>query len=356
PEGKRRFDAIRTAMAALEGRIGDLRTRARHRLDSDTTRLQSVIGGGLLLVVLVGILLWVALRRWVTGPLIRLGEGADRVAEGELDHVIDPAGPAELQQLALRIEQMRSRIVRDLARVEQSGVELRRSNAELEQFAYVASHDLQEPLRKVAGFCELLERRYGDQLDDRAHQYIEFAVDGAMRMQRLILDLLAFSRVGRTTEGFEAVDLGAALVAALANLEARITESGAEITQDELPTVQGDASLLTAMFQNLIGNAIKFRSEAAPHIEVGCERDGEDWAITVADNGIGIEPEYAERVFVIFQRLHAKDQYEGTGIGLSMCKKIVEFHGGRIAVSPREGGGTLARFTLPVNASAEAHV
>jgi light-regulated signal transduction histidine kinase (bacteriophytochrome) len=226
--------------------------------------------------------------------------------------------------------------------------ELERSNAELEQFAYVASHDLQEPLRKVASFCQLLEQRYRGQLDERADQYIDFAVDGAKRMQQLINDLLAFSRVSRTHGEMEPVDLNVAFREAVANLDAAMVESRAQVVSETLPTVRGELSLLTLVLQNLIGNAIKFRADAPPKVRLAAERRGGEWLVSCADNGIGIGPEYADRVFVIFQRLHGKDEYAGTGIGLAMCRKIVEHHGGRIWLDSTVETGTTFRLTLPV--------
>jgi light-regulated signal transduction histidine kinase (bacteriophytochrome) len=233
--------------------------------------------------------------------------------------------------------------------VEEQAEVLRRSNAELEQFAYVASHDLQEPLRKVASFCQLLERRYKGQLDERGEQYIEFAVDGAKRMQALINDLLAFSRVGRLTSGFADVDLSAALAQALTQLDLVLEEADAEVTSDPLPTVQGESTLLVQLFQNLIGNGVKFSGDKAPRIHVGVRRDGEFWEFCCADNGIGIEPQYQDKIFVIFQRLHGRDVYGGTGIGLAMCKKIVEYHGGRMWLDTTVTEGAMFRWTLPVN-------
>lgn len=225
--------------------------------------------------------------------------------------------------------------------------ELARSNHELEQFAYVASHDLQEPLRKVTSFCQLLQQRYQDQLDDRGSQYIEFAVDGAKRMQGLINDLLAFSRVGRTTEHFALVDLGTCVAAAVRSLGTAIEESRATVTANPLPVVTGDNGLLISVFQNLIGNAIKFRSGAAPEVRIEAVRDDSSWLVSVTDNGIGIEPRFAERVFVIFQRLHSRETYAGTGIGLALCRKIIEFHGGTIWLDTDRFPGTRIWFTLP---------
>jgi light-regulated signal transduction histidine kinase (bacteriophytochrome) len=238
------------------------------------------------------------------------------------------------------------------ARLEEQAEELRRSNRDLEQFAYVASHDLQEPLRKVASFTQLLQKRYGGQMDERADQYIAFAVDGAKRMQRLIQDLLGFSRVGRLGGEVTDVDLNQALADALDNLEHTVADAGAVVTHDELPVVRGEYPLLVQLFQNLVGNAVKFRSpDRPPQVHLGA-RAVEDstrgeWELLCQDNGIGIDAQYADRVFVIFQRLHAKDVYEGTGIGLALCKKIVEFHGGQIWIDPPAGEGTVIRWTLP---------
>lgn len=245
------------------------------------------------------------------------------------------------------------RLDRTAAELDAQAAELRRSNAELEQFAYVASHDLQEPLRKVASFCQLLEKRYGDQLDARGTQYINFAVDGAKRMQVLINDLLTFSRVGRVQDARETVALDGTLDRALRNLATAVEESGAEVTRPErLPDVVGDPTLLTMLWQNLIGNAVKFRSpDRLPRVEVtevddpAAEPGFRTFAVT--DNGIGVPAEFAEKVFVIFQRLHARETYGGTGIGLSLCKKIVEHAGGHIRIDTAHTGGTRIVFTLP---------
>jgi light-regulated signal transduction histidine kinase (bacteriophytochrome) len=234
-------------------------------------------------------------------------------------------------------------------------VQLRRSNAELEQFAYVASHDLQEPLRKVAAFCQLLEKRYGDQLDERAKQYIDYAVDGAKRMQRLINDLLTFSRVGRVIEGNELVALDSTLNSALDNLSGAIEESAAVIERPEqLPDVAGQPTLLTMLWQNLIGNAVKFHTPGtAPVVRIECEPGDhlDEWQFSVSDNGIGIPPEFADKIFVIFQRLHNREDYSGTGIGLALCKKIVEYHGGNLWIDTEYTGGARFRFTLATQAA-----
>ncbi len=236
--------------------------------------------------------------------------------------------------------------------LERSNAELERSNAELQQFAYVASHDLQEPLRTIASYLQLLKRRYtGKVLDEGADEYIAFAVDGAKRMQALIQAVLAYSRVGTHGKDFAPTDIRALVADALANLDARLAETGARVTiDDDLPAVQGDDAQLGQLFQNLIGNALKFtRPGETPAVAVMAERRGEEWAFAVRDNGIGIPPEQAERVFGMFQRLHTRDEYEGTGIGLSVCKRIVERHGGRIWVESRPGEGATFLFTLPIH-------
>ncbi len=225
--------------------------------------------------------------------------------------------------------------------------ELERSNRELEQFAYVASHDLQEPLRMVASYTQLLARRYRGRLDEDAEEFIGYAVDGVTRMQALINDLLAYSRVGTRGGAPEPVDTAAVLERVLSSLGPAVEDAGATVTHGPLPTVTGDAGQLGQLLQNLVGNAVKFRGEVPPRVHVSAARGRDEWTFSVADNGIGIDPGYAERIFVIFQRLHTRAEYAGTGIGLAICKKIVERHGGRIWFEPAPGGGTVFRFTLP---------
>jgi PAS domain S-box-containing protein len=225
--------------------------------------------------------------------------------------------------------------------------ELKRSNSELEQFAYVASHDLQEPLRMVSSYTQLLGRRYGDKFDADAKEFMGYIVDGAARMKQLIEDLLAYSRVGTKGKDFRPVDLGRALARALGNLKASIDESGASVTNDPLPTLPADELQLAQLFQNLVGNALKFRGAAAPRIRVQVSEKDKFFEIAVRDNGIGIEPQYFERIFMVFQRLHNKGEYPGTGIGLAICKKVVERHGGQIRVESQPGEGSAFIFTLP---------
>ena len=243
-----------------------------------------------------------------------------------------------------RVEEVLGCLNEVLAR--QAG-ELARSNRELEQFAYVASHDLQEPLRMVASYLELLADRYKGRLDEKADKFINYAVDGAMRMKALIEELLTYSRIGTKTRPGELIEAGAALNEATQNLGKTIAEKGAIITQDALPTVFVNRMHLVQVFQNLISNSLKF-CEVTPRIHVGVERHGREWVFSVRDNGIGIAPEHRERIFQIFQRLHGRDKYSGTGIGLAICKKIVEQSDGRIWVESEPGEGSTFFFSLPV--------
>jgi signal transduction histidine kinase len=370
--GKKSFDRIRGASAQQIAGLATAVEEGRDQLESSRKVRDAVLIAMVVVFLLTGVVLTFLIRVLVTRPLDDLRIATRRVAQGDFDHVITGGGPVDLTAVAGDVENMRQRIVAELgstreqreiltrqtADLDAQAVELRRSNAELEQFAYVASHDLQEPLRKVASFCQLLEKRYSDQLDDRARQYIDFAVDGAKRMQVLINDLLTFSRVGRVNDARLPVDLDRALSKALANLESSVTESGARIDRpDELPQVVGDPTLATMLWQNLVGNAVKFRHpDRPPHIRITCERDPEDsgaWRFCVTDNGIGIPGEFEDKVFVIFQRLHARDAYGGTGIGLALCKKIVEYHGGRIWIDTAHTDGTRFCFTIPSTDTAD---
>ncbi len=229
----------------------------------------------------------------------------------------------------------------------ETAAELARSNKDLEQFAYVASHDLKEPLRMVTSYLQLLEKRYGDRLDGDAVEFLNFAVDGARRMGEMVQDLLDYSRVGSRGKPFEPTDLNAVVERTLSDLQVAIEENGALITRDELPTVAADASQMRQLFQNLLGNAVKFRGAEPPQIHVGTERRDGQWLVSVRDNGIGISPEYRERIFGVFQRLHDRGEYPGTGIGLAICEKIVARHGGRIWVESEPGRGATFYFTLP---------
>lgn len=354
--GRAAFDGVRTPLAAFQRYVTDQRTVALAHLSTATT-IVDFTAIAIALVLLLGMIaLGVGLRAAAIRPLVRLARDARQVAGGDLEHEVDPSGPREVHTLAVDVNKMRERVLKELSAVRAANLalqtralELEQSNSELEQFAYVASHDLQEPLRKVASFCQLLQRRYIGQLDARADQYIEFAVDGARRMQALIDDLLAFSRVGRIEPEPVLVSCASALSQARVNLATEIRATGAVIEAAELPAVRAEFSMLTSLFQNLIGNAVKFRSEKPPVIQISVsELDDSFWLFSVADNGIGIEPDYADRIFVIFQRLHGRSEYDGTGIGLAMCRKIVEHYGGRIWLDTTYQGGANFFFTLPV--------
>ncbi len=357
--GKGLFDALRGPTGELSAVLEAERLAARDQLTGTADALRWV---GLGIAVSVGAFLAAAawgLRRGVLDPIAALADQVRNVVSGEVYRPVRADGPREIVGLGADIEAMRLHISREIdvlhevnQRLDEQARDLERSNRDLEQFAYVASHDLQEPLRKVSSFCQLLQRRYGGKLDERADQYIEFAVDGAQRMQRLINDLLAFSRVGRTTAAFEPVDLREIGLAAAAQLDTTRSELGGEIVVGDLPRVQGDPALLRQLLLNLFGNGLKFhRPDVAPVVRIDARRDGEGWEFTVADNGIGVEPEYADKIFVIFQRLHAREVYAGTGIGLALVKKIVEFHGGRVWLdtAPRDEPGAVIRFTLPAD-------
>jgi signal transduction histidine kinase len=357
-EERRRFEQLNVAYDDYLDEVTQARDDAFERLQRSTNLLFAAVLLAVASALAAGVLLSVALRRWVTAPLEALGAETRTVREGDLQHEVSVNGPPEIAGLARDVDTMRRGLVSQLAEVEraqslleQQAGDLRRSNRDLEQFAYVASHDLQEPLRKVSSFCQMLQRRYHGQLDERADQYIDFAVDGAKRMQALINDLLAFSRVGRMSEGFTEVDLNDVLAQALRELDERVQETGAVLTADPLPVVTGERGLLLQLLLNLLGNALKFAGAAPPRVHVCAQRREDAWEIAVHDEGIGIDPRYAERIFVIFQRLHPKADYEGTGIGLALCKKIVEHHGGTIWLDaePAETGGTgtTFRWTLP---------
>ncbi len=285
--------------------------------------------------------------------------GSSGVATVQEARIVRPDGTTKEVEISASIIHYEGRpagmgIARDITERKQAeemmhrqAQELERSNAELEQFAYVASHDLQEPLRMVASYVRLLERRYKDKLDSDANDFIGFAVDGANRMHELINDLLAYSRVGTRGNAFEPTDCEAVLEQALANLRTAIEESGAAVSHDMLPTLEVDGSQLAQVFQNLIGNAIKFRSEDTPRVHVSAEPNEGGFTFSVSDNGIGIDPKYTDRIFTIFQQLHDKSEYPGTGIGLAICRKIVERHGGRIWVESNPGDGATFRFAIP---------
>lgn len=383
-EGERvEFDRMRALFDVQNSHLTETRQAAVDELERTRGWRNAVLIAMVTAFFVTAALLAVLVRATITRPLEELAAACRRITEGDFGERISLRGPRDLRSIATDVDDMRQRIVDELRTshrahaklseqteaLDEQAAELRRSNAELEQFAYVASHDLQEPLRKVASFCQLLEKRYGDQLDERGVEYIRFAVDGAKRMQVLINDLLTFSRVGRLNATEAAVSLDAALNTALDNLSTAIEESGTEIVRPAgLPTVVGDPTLMAMLWQNLIGNAVKFtRPQQRPRIVIDCRRrgageqgddanhgDGDEWLISVSDNGIGIADEFVDKVFVIFQRLHGRDSYTGTGIGLALCKKIVEHHGGTIWIDTGYADGARFCFTLPVTSTETA--
>jgi signal transduction histidine kinase len=320
--GKRYMDTIRTAVQNMKGEEERLlgQRSAELKASSEKTVVALVAGEflGLLSLGIAGLVVYREMRQR------RGAEERVRNLNADLERKVAER-TAELAERAKNLE---------------------RSNMELQQFAYVASHDLQEPLRTIASFTQLLAKRYGDKLDDKAREFIAFAVDGSKRMQALISDLLSFSRVGTQGRSLVPVSTDAVLNAVLKSLKRGIEESRAIITRDPLPVVLADELQLSQLLQNLIGNAIKFRREDTVKVHIGADRSATGWNISVRDNGIGVAPEHNERIFVIFQRLHTKTQYPGTGIGLAICKKIAERHGGRIWLEPSPGGGSTFIFSI----------
>ena len=308
------------------------------------------------LIVSIGAGWWIV--RHISKSIEELGTGTEMVAKGDLRYRVGAQGRDELGLLARRFNDMVAQLEATTVSKEElkqahdallkRTEELTRSNVELDQFASVVSHDLQEPLRMISAYVQLLQTQYVGKLGEDADEFIAYAVDGAKRMQGLINDLLTYSRVGTRGKEFTATDCNEVLALTLLNVKAAIDESAARITHDELPIVLGDAYQLGQLLQNLIGNAIKYRGQGPAEIHVGCERVKEMWRFAVKDNGIGIDPKYAQHIFVIFQRLHNRQEYPGTGIGLAICKKIVERHRGQIWVESEPGKGSTFYFTLPI--------
>lgn len=373
------FLDLQQALTGLADALGQLDQGNAEQVMSLKQRLLSVALVGLLLTGLALAIAALWLTRTVLHPLAQLTHTLDGIDVDNLDRRVGLHREDEVGQLARAFDRLLWRlqratasrdrmqaVARRSARVER---ELKRSNQELEQFASVASHDLQEPLRTITSFLQLYLRRYGDGLDQTATEYLDYALDGARRMRVLIDDLLVFSRIGTSTQAFEPVDLSQVVTQVQADLSNRIGETNANIQVETLPIVSVDRSQMAQLFANLILNAIRYRSAAAPVIRItaarrqlGSHQDapatstvasahearGSEWVISVADNGIGIEPQYFERIFIIFQRLHSRSQYPGTGIGLAICQRIVERHGGHIWVESQPGQGSVFSFSLPV--------
>jgi signal transduction histidine kinase len=308
-------------------------------------------------LAVLGMLTTLALRflavRTISRPLARLTAVSRQMAKGEFDLELDIRSHDEIGELARSFQDMASDLRSLYSSLEQKvaerTTELARSNADLEQFAYVASHDLQEPLRTISGFASLLARRYQGKLDAKADEFIRFLTEGAQRMQDLVAALLAYSRLGAKDTPFREVDCGALVAEVLGFLNASINEIGAKIIVDPLPTVVGEKAQLIQLFQNLLGNAIKFRGSQPVRIHISAKQQNGAWEFTLEDNGIGMEQQYTDRIFTIFQRLHTRDEYEGTGLGLAICKKVVERHGGRIWVDSELGRGSTFHWTIPIH-------
>jgi signal transduction histidine kinase len=383
---QRAVDKILTDLSEIQSRVGSkLMEQGERRFDR--TKRAMVISG--IFAVLLAVTLGFTISRSITLPLSGITATARNFSEGDMD--TDSLSSIALRQdeigiLARTFTLMASQLKETLEGLHRSHVELERrvqertselqksnkllgieveerrqaeaslmlrseelarSNTELEQFAYVASHDLQEPLRMVASYVQLIEKRYQDKLDSDGREFIEFAVDGAKRMQVLIEDLLAYSRITTRAEPFQSTDCEEVLEVVTDNLQMTIQESGARITHSSLPTVMGDVTQLRQLFQNLISNAIKFRGDTAPEVHVDVEPQEDSWLISVQDNGIGIETQHLDRIFLLFQRLHGRGSYPGTGLGLAICRKIVERHGGTIWAESEPGTGTKFSFTIP---------
>jgi signal transduction histidine kinase len=315
------------------------------------------------LILLIGSIIALGLARSITGPIIPLVEGAIKIGQGNLDVRTEVKTNDELGVLGIAFNRMAEELQKTMVsrsellveveerkqvevKLKRAMAEVQRSNQELEQFAYVASHDLQEPLRMVSSYTQLLAQRYEDRLDEKAQKYIAYAVDGSIRMQHLINDLLTFSRLNTRPQAPEMIDTHAVLGEAIMNLSKAIEENRALVVNDDLPIVRGDASQLRQVFQNLVANAIKFHGADAPRVHISARDLGSEWRFAVNDNGIGIDPQYQDKVFLLFQRLHTRQEYPGTGIGLAVCKRIVERHNGRIWFESQPGKGSTFFFTL----------
>lgn len=354
-EGKARFDALRQQFTSVQRQISEQLVNSQEENLRGISALRSLLWIALGLLVATTLLIRIGTQQAVIEPLRRLRESTDRLGSGDYRARVAIQRSDELGQLAqafnlaaANLERSNQALLEANRNLEERQEELQRSNRELEQFAYVASHDLQEPLRMVSSYTQLLERRYKGKLDEKADMYIQFAVDGANRMQQLIQDLLVYSRVGTKGLPFQAVDTAQIVAEALQDLEVAMAESGAEVQLGALPTVWGDPSQIRQVFQNLLGNALKFRREGVRlRLEVEAQREDGVWQFRVSDNGIGIEAPYFDRIFLIFQRLHTKEAYPGNGIGLAVVKKIIERHGGKLWLESTPGEGSTFFFTLP---------
>jgi two-component system, sensor histidine kinase len=335
---------------ALNAQLTPLEQEFSTTLGAGARFIQALLVGGILglTALLLGAALWLSWRisRELRRGIFSLRDGALRVAGGDLARPIPRYSHDEIGDLTDAFNQMIEKRREAETALRQHADELARSNAELERFAYVASHDLQEPLRTLTSFTQLLLRRYADREDVEAREFSGYILDAANRMRELIDGLLSLSRVSTEHEPLEPAALNQVLQRALASLGTAITGSGADIHCEPLPTLPVRPQLLVLLFQNLIGNAIKFRGAAPPQVRIGARREGDHWLFEVRDNGIGVDPRHAERIFLLFQRLHARERYPGSGLGLAICRKIVQRHGGRIWLEPSAQGACFC-FTLP---------
>jgi signal transduction histidine kinase len=334
------------------------------KLNQDEAFAPAISLGQSIIIIAIFILFFVSLiiiwlSRNFSRPVVLLLQGTEEVGKGNLNHRIYLSSGDEFETLSIAFNKMAESLFdKDMEiqnwgkaleqKVDERTKELLRSNSDLERFAYVASHDLQEPLRMVTSYLQLLERRYKDRLDGDALEFIEYAVDGAERMKTLIIDLLAYSRIGTRGKAFILTDCNIVLIRVLTFLKAAIDETNAKILYDSLPEILADETQMEQLFQNLIANAIKFHGKESPRIHIGVDRKGEDWVFSIQDHGIGIDPKYFDRVFIIFQRLHTRQDYPGTGIGLAICKRIIERHGGRIWIESELEKGSTFFFTIPI--------
>lgn len=351
--GRSKIDAIRADFARLfERERAVIRSRESRAEDQSALAIGFGIGGlGLVLVVAAGFTLY--LRRSLVRPVLEVAEATGRLADGDLSTRVPAQREDELGDLAHSFNSMADSLQRSRAELEHSNAELTRSNAELEQFASVTSHDLQAPLTTISMYAELLERRHGADDPEKGPSLVDGIRHATSQARALIRDLLEYSRAGRGRLSVEWVPMGVIVEQALEALAGAIEQSGARVRVGELPVVLADRANLCRVFQNLIGNAVKFTIEDTPEVSIEAERDEGHWRFSVRDNGIGMKPEQAERIFEPFQRLHGEEDYPGTGIGLAVCERIIDQHGGRIWVSTRPGAGSVFHFILPAGTPAE---
>ncbi len=351
--------SLHQSAQALEAVVLKTRKELDENRDNAKRAVVMVIFAAFLICGFLGLSLSIWFSQILTGPLLRLRNAMLRIAEGDMDAVLDVHSSDEIGELARSFQAMQSRLkdsYEDLhqsnARLAEKTHELERSNQEFEQFAHVISHDLKEPVRTVSIYADLLAKRLNDRLEGKEKDYVQHMLSGCQWMYALIDDLLTYARMGGQDEPVQMTDTGNALNKALENLTAVIQKNQAQISRDKLPAVFANGTQLTQLFQNLIANAIKFRRGESPKVHIGAERRDKEWCFSVQDNGIGIHPEHTERIFVVFQRLHTRKEYPGTGIGLAVCKKIVERHKGSIWMESKPGVGSVFYFTIPLDPEA----